>query len=187
MRERENQVAAMLGDSKVLQAGHGDVSRIREKSRRKRLVRLLVVLGALDLFLWYRTLSGHPLGLPSLPADWGIWAPMVILVLLFAAMMLMPLLSGRSPHVMIRPEHIEVGLQEIQGLAPQVDEVIRSLNVFLGYATFREVLAATPGAGSSSRALRGRARRSWPRRWPSRPASRSCSSRPQPSSRCGSE
>jgi cell division protease FtsH len=147
MREREDQVAAMLGDSKILQAGHGDVSRIRERSRGKRLVRLLVVLGALDLFLWYRTLSGHPLGLPSLPADWGIWAPMVILVLLFAAMMLMPLLSGRSPHVMIRPEHIEVGLQEIQGLAPQVDEVIRSLNVFLGYAMFREVLGGNPRRG----------------------------------------
>src|SRR5256885_5706748 len=61
--------------------------------------------------------------------------------------MLMPMASGRSPHILIRPEHIEVGLSDVVGLAPQVDEVIRSLNVFLGYATFREVLGGNPRRG----------------------------------------
>src|SRR2546427_11607 len=85
--------------------------------------------------------------LPRLPAGWGIWLPAVLLILLFGLMMLMPLASGRSPHILIRPEHIEVGLSDVVGLAPQVDEVIRSLNVFLGYATFREVLGGNPRRG----------------------------------------
>src|SRR5207249_2684186 len=46
-----------------------------------------------------------------------------------------------------RPEHIDTGLTEVRGLDSQVDEVIRSLNVFLGYATFREVLGGTPRRG----------------------------------------
>jgi cell division protease FtsH len=146
MGER-NDVAAILGDSRLLQAGKADVTRIRERTRQRRLLRAAVVLGGIDAYLWYRNLSGNPLSLPKLPDDWGIWLPMVILVLLFGVIMLMPLASGRSPHVMIRPEHIETGLTEVRGLRPQVDEVIRSLNVFLGYATFREVLGGNPRRG----------------------------------------
>ncbi len=142
-----NRVAAVLGDSRLLRQGAADVSKVRERSRRRRLIRLLIVLTALDAFLWYRNASGHPLHLPHLPQDWGIWAPAIILIGLFAVVMLMPLMSGRSPHVLIRPEHIEVGLSEVTGLEPQVDEVVRSLNVFLGYATFREVLGGNPRRG----------------------------------------
>jgi hypothetical protein len=101
----------------------------------------------LDAFLWWRQTSGHPLGLPHLPADWGIWAPMVILVVLFGLMMLMPLMSGRSPHVMIRPEHIELGLSESEGTRRPGRRGRPSLNVFLGYATFREVLGGNPRRG----------------------------------------
>jgi cell division protease FtsH len=143
----ENRVAAVLGDSKVLRSGMADVSRIRERTRRRRLFRAIVLLAAVDLYLWYRYASGNPLRMPHLPQDWGIWMPMVILVLLFGVMLLLPLMSGKSPHVMIRPEHIEVGLSDVKGLDNQVDEVIRSLNVFLGYATFREVLGGNPRRG----------------------------------------
>jgi cell division protease FtsH len=146
MGER-NDVAAVLGTSRILQRGKADVGRIRERTRRRRLLRAVVVLGSVDAFLWYRTLSGNPLRLPSLPSDWGIWLPMVLLVLIFGLVMLMPLASGRSPHIMIRPEHIETGLTDVRGLAPQVDEVIRSLNVFLGYATFRKMLGGNPRRG----------------------------------------
>jgi ATP-dependent Zn protease len=142
-----NKVAAALGDSKLLRAGLADVTRVRQRTRRRRLVRAFVILATLDAFLWWRQASGHPIGLPHLPADWGIWAPMVILVVIFGLMMLMPLMSGRSPHVMIRPEHIETGLTDVKGLDAQVDEVVRSLNVFLGYATFREVLGGNPRRG----------------------------------------
>jgi cell division protease FtsH len=142
-----NRVAALLGDSHLMRAGLADVSRVRERTRRRRILRAILVLGLLDGYLWYRYYTGNPIGLPTLPQDWGLWLPMVILVLLFAAVMLVPLASGRSPHVMIRPEHIEVGLDQVRGLDTQVDEVVRSLNVFLGYATFREVLGGNPRRG----------------------------------------
>src|SRR4030095_14251507 len=51
------------------------------------------------------------------------------------------------PAVMIRPENIETGLRDVKGLDPQVDEVVRSLNVFLGYARFREGLGGNPRRG----------------------------------------
>src|SRR6266542_2238346 len=143
----ENRVAAVLGDSKVLRSGLADVSRIRERTRRRRLFRAIIFLGSFDLYLWYRYATGNPIRPPRLPADWGIWAPMLILVVLFGVVLLLPLMSGKSPHVMIRPEHIEVGLSEVKGLDNQVDEVIRSINVFLGYATFREVLGGNPRRG----------------------------------------
>jgi ATP-dependent Zn protease len=142
-----NRVAALLGDSHLMRAGLADVNRVRERTRRRRILRAILVLGLLDGYLWYRYYTGNPIGLPTLPQDWGLWLPMVILVLLFAAVMLVPLASGRSPHVMIRPEHIEVGLDQVRGLDTQVDEVVRSLNVFLGYATFREVLGGNPRRG----------------------------------------
>src|SRR5712691_8556298 len=143
----QNRVAAVLGDSKLLRSGLADVSRIRERTRRRRLFRAILALASLDLYLWYRYSSGHPIQAPHLPHDWGIWAPFAILFVLFGVVLLLPLMSGKSPHVMIRPEHIEVGLSDVKGLDNQVDEVIRSINVFLGYATFREVLGGNPRRG----------------------------------------
>ena len=59
----------------------------------------------------------------------------------------MPLINGRSPHITVYPEQVESGLTDIKGLDTQVDEVVRSLDVFLGYATFREELGGTPRRG----------------------------------------
>jgi cell division protease FtsH len=142
-----NSVAAVLGNSKLVQRGLADVSRVRERTRRHRLVRLVVTLALMDAFLWYRLASGNPLHLPHMPADFGIWLPAILLILLIGVMMAMPLASGRSPHMLIRPEHIEVGLSDVTGLEPQVDEVVRTLNVFLGYAMFRDVLGGNPRRG----------------------------------------
>ena len=60
-------------------------------------------------------------------------------------MMLMPLFSGRS-HTRSCGQEIEIGLDQVPGLDDQVDEVGRTLDVFLGYATFRDQWAATRGA-----------------------------------------
>jgi ATP-dependent Zn protease len=62
-------------------------------------------------------------------------------------MPLMMLMNGRSPHITVYPEQVEVGLTDIKGLDNQVEEVMRSLDVFLGYATFREELGGTPRRG----------------------------------------
>ena len=145
-----NRAVAALGESKLLQAGVADVNKVRDRTRRRRLLRAIVVIGSLDFFLWYRYSNGRPLhpGLPHLPPDWMQFAPALVLIVLLMVVLLVPVItSSRSPHVKIRPEHIDVGLADVRGLDAQVDEVIRSLNVFLGYATFREVLGGTPRRG----------------------------------------
>jgi cell division protease FtsH len=140
-------VAAVLGRSKLIKAGLADVSRIRERTRRRRLLRLAIILGAIDAFLWYRLAIGDPLGPPSLPDDAMLWLPGVLLILVLGVVLLLPMGSGRSPHLLIRPEHLEVDLEDVRGLDAQVDEVIRSLNVFLGYSTFRDRLGGNPRRG----------------------------------------
>ena len=50
------------------------------------------------------------------------------------------------------------------------EEVVKTLNLFLAYQTFRERWVATRARRSSSRARRERARRTWRRPWPKRPA-----------------
>ena len=145
----ENRAVSTFSGPKLLTIGRADVGRIRERSRRRKLLRATVILGLIFAYLLYRDLRGYSL-LPfsGLGPDASAWLPGIILVLLLGSVMVIPMmLSARSPHVMIQPEHIEVGLDGITGLDAQVDEVIRTLNVFLGYATFRDVLGGNPRRG----------------------------------------
>jgi ATP-dependent Zn protease len=139
--------AAILHGSEVLAKGRADVFRIRERTRRRRLWRLITILGVLDGYLWYRYLTNNPLEMPNLGGDWLVYLPFILLLLLIPLIMLMPMMSGRSPHLIVRPEDIEVGLDEVRGLDTQVDEVTRTLDVFLGYATFRNELGGNPRRG----------------------------------------
>jgi ATP-dependent Zn protease len=139
--------AAVLHGSEIFEKGRADVFRIRERTRRRRLWRLILILGIVDGYLWYRYLTNNPLELPSLGDDWVLWLPFVLLMVLFPLVLLMPMLSGRSPHLIVRPEEIEVGLDEVRGLSNQVDELTRTIDVFLGYATFRNELGGNPRRG----------------------------------------
>jgi len=139
--------ATTLQGSDLLTAGKADVVRIRERTRRRRLWRLALAFGTIDGYLWYRYATDNPLQLPSLGPDWVIWLPIFVLIVAIVLMMMLPLFSGRSPHILVQPEEIEVGLDEVRGLDTQVDEIARSLDVFLGYATFRNELGGNPRRG----------------------------------------
>ncbi|HLA92755.1 MAG TPA: AAA family ATPase [Actinomycetota bacterium] len=147
VKQTNRSTAAILQGSDVASKGRADVFKVRERTRKRRLWRLLIVLTLLDGYLWYRYLSDNPFKLPTLGPDAIIWLPIVGLFALILLMMAMPLFSGRSPHVVVRPEEIEVGLDEIRGLDSQVDEVMRTLDVFQGYATFRSQLGGNPRRG----------------------------------------
>src|SRR5207253_3624789 len=69
LRSETNRVAATLGDSKVLEAGVADVSRVRERTRRRRLIRATTIFVGIDAFLIYRVMTKNPLGLPHLGPD----------------------------------------------------------------------------------------------------------------------
>jgi cell division protease FtsH len=140
-------VAAHLEGSLLLKRGRADVFRQRERTRRRKVLRMFLAFAVFDGYLWYRLATHNPLRLPTMGGDMMLYLPLIIMVGLLGVMMLVPMLSGRSPHLMIHPEQVEVGLTEISGLDGQVDEVLRSLDVFLGYATFREELGGTPRRG----------------------------------------
>ena len=119
----------------------------RESKRRHRLRGMAVWLGVPALFLWYRILSGQPVdwGLPNIdPLPAGAdsvlrrLAPLIVGTTVGA---------GRSPHVMYRPEQISTRLDDVKGIDPVKDEVIRSLNLFLAHKTFANDMGGTPRRG----------------------------------------
>ncbi|HEX9717931.1 MAG TPA: AAA family ATPase [Actinomycetota bacterium] len=144
---KDRSTASLLEGSEILRAGKADVFRVREQTRRKRVRRAIVILGGIDAYLWYRYFTNNPIDLPSLGPNAILFLPVMLIFVAIFLMMAMPLFSGRSPHVIVRPEEIEVGLTEIRGLDMQVDEVVRTLDVFLGYATFRDELGGNPRRG----------------------------------------
>ena len=149
---------AALGSGSVLR--DADVVVSRETARQVRLRRLLVVLALGGALVIGRTAAGvvrymqgdmkaaagdfhwpHP-GIPSslLP-----FVPGFLLILVLCAVMAGPLLmAGRSPHVLYRPEEIGITLADVVGAAGVVEEVVKTLNLFLAHSTFKDNMGGTP-------------------------------------------
>jgi cell division protease FtsH len=138
---------ALLKGSMLLQKGRADVFRQRERTKLKRVVRAIVVVFLVDWYLFSRYSSGNPITLPSLPDEWIFLAFPLLILIPVMLMVALPLINGKSPHITVYPEQVEAGLTDIKGLDSQVDEVVRSLDVFLGYATFKDELGGTPRRG----------------------------------------
>jgi len=148
---------AALGSERVIR--DGDVWASRERTRQERFRRLAFVLAlvavpvvgrtAMGVFRYlqgnYAAASGdfrwpHP-GVPSalLP-----YLPGLLLILLLVAVLAGPLLmAGRSPHVLYRPEEIGVSLADVVGAPVVVEEVVKTLNLFLAHQTFSERMGGT--------------------------------------------
>ncbi|HJT36829.1 MAG TPA: AAA family ATPase [Actinomycetota bacterium] len=146
------EVSKLLGQESVLtMAQAADVLGVRERRRRRRLWTLAAILAGPIAFLWYRIGVGrpfNPFAFPHLSGEALYFVPMLVIFVVVAAVMVVPfLMSGRSPHVMFRPEQIDVSLDDVKGLEAVREEVIRTLNVFLGYATFRRELGGNPRRG----------------------------------------
>jgi ATP-dependent Zn protease len=139
-----------LGQAGVIARGQADVARLRERNRQRRFQRSLAFLGPLALYMWWRQLTGRPLGIGWLhmPASAEMWLPQVMLVGMFALVLLLPLLAaGKSPHVRFRPSEIEIGFADVKGMDVVLEEIVRTLNLFLGFKTFRETMGGTPRRG----------------------------------------
>ncbi|MDL1950910.1 AAA family ATPase, partial [Acidobacteria bacterium ACD] len=141
-------VSALAADS-VVGAGKADVALIRERGRRRRLTVVFVVLAAIFAFLALRIVSGDPFTpsdvVPPLPDDLGWWMPGIIIALVLVFAIAGPMLfAGRSPHIVFRPSEIEIGLDDVVGLDEVKEEVVRSLNLFLGFKTFQDLMGGTP-------------------------------------------
>jgi cell division protease FtsH len=128
-----------------------DVAGLRERNRQHRLVKAALWLGLLTVWLWSRLLDGNPVefGWPKVSGTWGMVMPQLILVVILGVALLSPLLlAGRSPHVRFRPTEIEISFQDVKGMGVVLDEVVRSLDLFLAFQTFKRDMG-----GNTRRAL----------------------------------
>ncbi len=136
-----------LGQEGVIGRALADVGRLRERNRQRRIQRSLVFLGPLAVWLWWRQLSGDPvaLGWPQLSPTWAGLVPQLLIVALLGSVLLLPLLTaGRSPHVRFRASEIETSFDDVVGMGVVLEEVVRTLNLFLGFKTFRDGMGGNP-------------------------------------------
>ncbi|MGH2736838.1 MAG: AAA family ATPase [Actinomycetota bacterium] len=128
---------------------HADVRRIQERNRRSRL-RYLLYLG-LIVFAYFlkRALDNNPLGFgfPEFGPDTMLYLLPIVIVLMVGVVMLLPLANGRSPHVRFSPEEIGITFTDVRGIDTVLEEVTRSLQIFLTYKTFRDELGGNPRRG----------------------------------------
>ena len=137
----------VLGQVGALGSAMADVAVQRERNRHLRLRRVATGLGVVAAWLLLRALLGSPmvLGPPHIPAGLQSYIPALLLVLLLGSAILVPMLgAGRSPHVVYRPGEIDVTLADVKGAGVVVEEVVKTLNLFLAFKTFRERMGGSP-------------------------------------------
>jgi ATP-dependent Zn protease len=126
-----------IGGTSVISAERHDVARLREVQRRRRLWNLTILLAIPTAYLWYRLADGRPFDVFAFPTiNWLVVVPMLFFVLLFVLLFGLHIFTGVSPHTKMRPEQIDVTLNDVVGIDPVKEEVVRSLNLFLSHATF---------------------------------------------------
>ncbi|MBW3641061.1 MAG: AAA family ATPase, partial [Actinobacteria bacterium] len=125
-----------------------DVGASREARRRSRWVKLTVLVWLIVTAMWLRAVTYDGNGFVPLPSI----DPFLLTIIVFFGLLMglavgQQVLSGRSPHVVYRPEQIETTLADVVGIDGVKDDVVRSLNLFLAHQTFRDEMGGTPRRG----------------------------------------
>ncbi|HYI44463.1 MAG TPA: AAA family ATPase [Actinomycetota bacterium] len=131
--------------------GHkADVRKIRERNRQRRLRYLLYLNLLVFTYLLRRGVEGRPLefGLPTVGSEDWLWLFPVLMILMLGSVLILPqLANGRSPGIRFSPEQIGVGFSDVKGIDVVLEEVKRTLQIFLTYKSFREELGGNPRRG----------------------------------------
>ena len=143
--------STFLGDPfrKVAEGHKADVQRIRERNRQRRLRYLLYLNLLVFAYLIKRGFEGRPLefGLPTFGVDDWIWLFPVLVILMMMSVVVLPLVNGRSPHIRFTPEQLGITFSDVKGIDVILEEVTRTLQIFLTYRSFREELGGNPRRG----------------------------------------
>jgi cell division protease FtsH len=135
---------------KVASEHQADVAQIRERNRMRRL-RILLVLNVIILaYLGKRAIDGRPLsfGWPELGPDAMIWLfPLAMIVVIAIGVALPFAVNSSSAHVRFSPSEIGISFDDVRGVDTVLEEVTRTLQIFLTYKTFREELGGNPRRG----------------------------------------
>jgi cell division protease FtsH len=128
--------------------GQADVGESRERLRRRRLTVLISWCGPIAAYLWWRIYRDNAINIFQVPhIDWLVMAPVIFFVLLIVLIGGQFLFSGRSPHMVVRPEQLDVRLADVVGIDVVKDEVVRSLQLFLSHARFAREMGGRPRRG----------------------------------------
>ena len=136
-----------LGQNQVFRGPRADVAVARERSRQRRLGRIALPGALLCLWMWLRVLRGDgPFpARPHLSGEMAQMAPLFLLVIILTLVLVVPLLAaGRSPHVLFRSSEIATSLEDVKGAPVVVEEVVKTLNLFLAHKTFKDQMGGTP-------------------------------------------
>lgn len=154
MDQLEAVEAAELGGRpdtfKALASDHrATVKGIRERLRQRRLRYLLVLNVLVFGYFLKRMVEDRPLhfGLPHLGPDAAMWILPVGLILVMGLMLLIPMANGRSPHIRFSPDQIGIDFSDVRGIDLMLEEVTRTLQIFLAYKTFKDELGGNPRRG----------------------------------------
>ncbi len=134
------------GGSTVLSAGSADVGATRETERQSRLRRLAIVLVPVGAYMWFRIFTKNPMSF-GVSMD----PQVMIMAIFFGAMLFIGLLQwyagGKSPHIAYQPQQIKVRLDDVKGIGTLREEVVRSINLFLGHKAFQNEMGGTARRG----------------------------------------
>ena len=136
-----------LAGSGVATMATTDVGAHKARARSSRLQRLCVVLGIIATLLVLRDVfdPGASLPSPSIPSSLTPYLLPLGLILILSMVMVVPMLAaGRSPHILFRPDELTMTFDDVRGSEGLVEEVTKTLNLFLAYRTFNEQMGGTP-------------------------------------------
>ncbi len=131
----------------VASLAHTDVGAHQRRARSGRLQRVAVVLAPIAILLVLRDVLAPQASLPTphFPPALMPLLPAMVLITVLALVMVVPLLAaGRSPHILYRPEELHMTFDDVRGSETLVEEVTKTLNLFLAYRTFAERMGGSP-------------------------------------------
>ncbi len=124
-----------------------DIAIDRERLRRRRVYKLAAVVIAIEAYLIAMPLSGRD-PIPPMPAvDPLIVAPVAFFIALIALLVGTQVMAGRSPHLIYRPEQMDVTLDDVIGIDPIKEDVQRSIDLFQTHRRFADQMGGTPRRG----------------------------------------
>ncbi|MGA3148994.1 MAG: AAA family ATPase, partial [Acidimicrobiales bacterium] len=136
-----------LGDNTVARMATTDVGAHQRRARATRLQRLSMLLAPVAVLLVLKDVFDPTAAIPAphFPASLQPMLPAMVLISILALVMVVPLLAaGRSPHILYRPDELKMSFADVRGSDGLVEEVTKTLNLFLAHRTFAEQMGGSP-------------------------------------------
>ncbi len=106
---------------------------------------MVLALVAVALILRDLFDPGASIPIPHFPASWQPMLPAICLIGVLVLVMVVPLIgAGRSPHILYRPDELDMTFDDVRGSETLVEEVTKTLNLFLAHRTFAEQMGGSP-------------------------------------------